>query len=78
MGLYFGATSGDVFGSGDAGASWFTRPRAARAGELGPGRLVEPKIRHLPGVSEGGLIMGPWERSSRSRSTGTGGAPSSP
>jgi photosystem II stability/assembly factor-like uncharacterized protein len=22
--LYFGATSGDVFGSGDAGASWFT------------------------------------------------------
>lgn len=23
MGLYFGATSGDVFGSGDAGASWF-------------------------------------------------------
>ena len=21
--LYFGATSGDVFGSGDAGASWF-------------------------------------------------------
>ena len=24
MGLYFGATSGDVFGSGDAGSSWFT------------------------------------------------------
>lgn len=24
MGLYFGATSGDVFGSPDAGASWFT------------------------------------------------------
>jgi BNR/Asp-box repeat len=24
MGLYFGATSGDVFGSADAGASWFT------------------------------------------------------
>jgi photosystem II stability/assembly factor-like uncharacterized protein len=24
MGIYFGATSGDVFGSGDAGASWFT------------------------------------------------------
>jgi photosystem II stability/assembly factor-like uncharacterized protein len=24
MGLYFGATSGDVFGSGDAGAMWFT------------------------------------------------------
>jgi hypothetical protein len=24
LGLYFGATSGDVFGSGDAGASWFT------------------------------------------------------
>ena len=24
MGLYFGATSGDVFGSGDAGKSWFT------------------------------------------------------
>jgi len=23
MGLYFGATSGDVFGSGDAGATWF-------------------------------------------------------
>ena len=22
--LYFGATSGDLFGSGDAGASWFT------------------------------------------------------
>src|SRR5205823_3507471 len=22
--LYFGATSGDVFGSGDAGSSWFT------------------------------------------------------
>jgi hypothetical protein len=22
--LYFGATSGDVFGSGDAGRSWFT------------------------------------------------------
>jgi photosystem II stability/assembly factor-like uncharacterized protein len=22
--LYFGATSGDVFGSGDAGATWFT------------------------------------------------------
>ena len=22
--LYFGATSGDVFGSGDAGESWFT------------------------------------------------------
>jgi hypothetical protein len=22
--LYFGATSGDVFGSADAGASWFT------------------------------------------------------
>ena len=21
--LYFGATSGDVFGSGDAGATWF-------------------------------------------------------
>ena len=25
--LYFGATSGDVFGSGDAGASWFTAAR---------------------------------------------------
>jgi hypothetical protein len=24
LGLYFGATSGDVFGSGDSGASWFT------------------------------------------------------
>ena len=24
MGLYFGATSGDVFGSGDAGGTWFT------------------------------------------------------
>jgi len=24
MSLYFGATSGDVFGSGDAGATWFT------------------------------------------------------
>jgi BNR/Asp-box repeat protein len=24
MGLYFGATSGDVFGSADAGSSWFT------------------------------------------------------
>jgi photosystem II stability/assembly factor-like uncharacterized protein len=24
MGLYFGATSGDVFGSGDAGVTWFT------------------------------------------------------
>jgi hypothetical protein len=24
MGLYFGATSGDVFGSGDGGTSWFT------------------------------------------------------
>jgi hypothetical protein len=24
MGLFFGATSGDVFGSGDAGSSWFT------------------------------------------------------
>jgi hypothetical protein len=24
MGLYFGATSGDVFGSTDAGATWFT------------------------------------------------------
>ena len=24
MGLYFGATSGDVFGSNDAGATWFT------------------------------------------------------
>jgi photosystem II stability/assembly factor-like uncharacterized protein len=24
LGLYFGATSGDVFGSGDAGASWWT------------------------------------------------------
>jgi photosystem II stability/assembly factor-like uncharacterized protein len=24
MGLYFGATSGDVYGSNDAGASWFT------------------------------------------------------
>jgi photosystem II stability/assembly factor-like uncharacterized protein len=24
MGLYFGATSGDVFGSGDAGATWYT------------------------------------------------------
>ena len=24
MGLYFGATSGDVFGSGDAGKTWFT------------------------------------------------------
>ena len=24
MALYFGATSGDVFGSGDAGATWFT------------------------------------------------------
>ena len=24
MGLYFGATSGEVFGSGDAGATWFT------------------------------------------------------
>ncbi|HXG75874.1 MAG TPA: hypothetical protein VNJ53_04840, partial [Gaiellaceae bacterium] len=23
LGLYFGATSGDVFGSGDAGATWF-------------------------------------------------------
>jgi hypothetical protein len=23
MGLYFGATSGEVFGSGDAGATWF-------------------------------------------------------
>jgi photosystem II stability/assembly factor-like uncharacterized protein len=24
LGLYFGATSGDVFGSADGGASWFT------------------------------------------------------
>jgi hypothetical protein len=24
MGLYFGATSGDVFGSSDAGATWFS------------------------------------------------------
>jgi len=24
LGLYFGATSGDVFGSGDAGSTWFT------------------------------------------------------
>jgi photosystem II stability/assembly factor-like uncharacterized protein len=24
MGLYFGSTSGDVYGSGDAGGSWFT------------------------------------------------------
>jgi len=24
LGLYFGATSGDVFGSGDGGASWFS------------------------------------------------------
>ena len=24
LGLYFGATSGDVFGSADAGATWFT------------------------------------------------------
>jgi photosystem II stability/assembly factor-like uncharacterized protein len=24
MGLFFGATTGDVFGSGDAGATWFT------------------------------------------------------
>jgi len=24
LGLYFGATSGDVFGSTDAGATWFT------------------------------------------------------
>ncbi len=24
MGLFFGATSGDVFGSRDAGASWFS------------------------------------------------------
>ena len=24
LGLYFGATSGDVFGSGDAGRTWFT------------------------------------------------------
>jgi hypothetical protein len=24
LGLYFGATSGDVFGSSDAGASWYT------------------------------------------------------
>jgi hypothetical protein len=24
MGLYFGATSGDVFGSSDAGETWFT------------------------------------------------------
>ena len=30
MGLYFGATSGEVFGSMDAGASWFTvSPRLA-------------------------------------------------
>ena len=27
LGLYFGATSGDVFGSTDAGASWFTAAR---------------------------------------------------
>jgi hypothetical protein len=25
--LYFGATSGDIFGSGDAGASWFSVAR---------------------------------------------------
>ena len=24
LGLYFGATSGDVFGSADGGATWFT------------------------------------------------------
>lgn len=24
LGLYFGSTSGEVFGSGDGGASWFT------------------------------------------------------
>jgi photosystem II stability/assembly factor-like uncharacterized protein len=24
LGLYFGATSGDVFGSGDAGRTWFS------------------------------------------------------
>ena len=33
--LYFGATSGDVFGSGDAGATWFTAARAPAAGVLG-------------------------------------------
>ncbi len=53
------------------------RPGAPRAGELGPGRLDRPEIRHLPGVSEGGPIMGPWERSSCSRSTGIGGTRSS-
>ena len=35
--LYFGATSGDVFGSPDAGATWFERRDAAPAGLLGAG-----------------------------------------
>jgi photosystem II stability/assembly factor-like uncharacterized protein len=48
--LYFGATSGDVFGSGDAGASWFTAATrlppvySVRASELGEAAGEEPLL----------------------------------
>ncbi len=48
MGLYFGATSGDVFGSGDAGKTWFTAatnlpPVHSVAGSLEAARLDEAR-----------------------------------
>ena len=75
LGLYFGATSGDVFGSGDAGGVLVHGPGAAGPRELGPSRLGRGRP---PRDVRGAFIIAPWERSSRSRSTGTAGAPRSP
>ena len=46
--LYFGATSGDVFGSGDAGAQLGAGRSASPARPFGPHRLSE---RWAPGVA---------------------------
>ena len=59
LGLFFGATSGEVFGSADAGAIVVLGPRAPRARDVGPRLRLDPlrSSRNLPGPSVGLLFL---------------------
>ena len=48
FGLWFGATSGDVFGSADGGASWRVVGQGPRARGLGPRRLRRERAASPP------------------------------
>ena len=46
--LYFGATSGEIFGSADAGATWATAPRGCRRCTRSPRPDPRARDRHRP------------------------------